>query len=821
MDSLPSGTVTLVFSDIEGSTLLLSRLGDAYRDALDGQRSVLRSAWSQWGGRELGTEGDSFFVVFAAVGDAANATLQAQREMAGRSWPDGESVRVRIGMHTGEPVIHDGGYVGMDVHRAARVASAAHGGQIVLTDSSCRVLQDKVPSGARLLDLGLHRLKDLSQPEHLFELSDQPGQTFPPVKSLGNATSLPVERTPLLGRRGELDELSGLMTTGGVRLLTLTGPGGSGKTRLATALAAELAGEFADGVFFVALADVATGSGMWAAIPAALGLTGDAAERPRIMDHLRSRNLLLVLDNLEQLVDAPQVVNELLEAATDLVVVATSRRPLHLRGEHEHAIPPLELPVGDELADIETASAVQLFCQHARMVRAGFRLTSDNARSVVAICRRLDGLPLAIELAAARSKLLSPAGLLSRLDQTTGLSTTDADRPVRQQALHSTISWSYDLLPPNLQGFFCRLGVFAGGCDLDAVAAVADSSGDPLDNVAELVDVSLAAVVDGPDGEPRISLLQTIADFAIDRLSAQGELPHVRQRHAEHYLGLAESLAPQLNTGRQLAAAARLHLESANLRSALTWSLRPGAVEFPEPDAARLGLRLAAVLSDFGVLRVADTESRHYLERALAVDRGADSPERATVLIGLAAGLDEHLDTPSELLQRALEISRRLDDASGMSQALTDLANWHLRRGDLVAARELLQQSADLSHRARDSVRLALALHVLGEAELEFGDANQAIELLEQSRSLGLERGDESWVVWEEHWISIALVRCGRVGEAAERMRTVVAKVLRLSDSLLDNRPGYSRGGFRGPWASGLGSSASRLPGVVGTRPAE
>jgi predicted ATPase/class 3 adenylate cyclase len=786
----------MVFSDIEGSTLLLSRMGDAYVDALDGQRSVLRSAWATWNGSEMGTEGDSFFVVFETVRDAANATLQAQREMARHNWPNGERVRVRVGMHTGEPVAHDGGYVGMDVHRAARVGSVAHGGQIVITDASRRILGDQLPADARLVDLGWHRLKDLKQPEHLFQLCTHPVETFPPLRSLGTATSLPREPSPLLGRDGELEELRTLVASSGARLVTLTGPGGSGKTRLAVALAAELAPTFPDGVYFVALADVTTGSVLWTTIAQSLGEGAQSGDRSALLEYLAARHTLVVLDNLEQLPDAAPAVDELLTVAPHVTVIATSRIPLHLRGEHEHSVPPLRLPASSDRREAETSGAVQLFCQQARMVRSQFALTDDNAAHVVDLCRRLDGLPLAIELAAARIKLLSPAGLLSRLDKTTSLSSPHADRPKRQQTLHATIEWSYELLPPDLRAFFCRLGVFAGGCDLDAVTVVGRPTGDPLDDISALVDASLLSISDSPDGEPRVQMLQTISDFAVDRLAATGVLEDARTVHAAYYLDFARRLAPALHTGRQLATVERLYPEYANFRAALSWTLQPEAAERPEPALARVGLQLVAVLSTFWLFRDA-TEGHGYLERALLVDSGTDTPERAAALVGLAAVMDEHLSAPRQLLEEALEMSRRLGDLSGASRALTDLGSWYLRCGDAALARDLLAESMEVARRADDSVRLALAVHVLGEAELEFGNPSHAVELFEESRELALRRGDEAWAVWEEHWIPIALLRCGRTQEAAEGLRSAVSKVLRFSDSLLDNRPGTMRGGLR------------------------
>ncbi len=502
MAELPTGTVTMLFSDIEGSTLLLSRLGSAYAEALDGQRKVLRKAWAAHGGTEMGTEGDSFFVVFPTAPDAVAAATQAQRELASYPWPGGERVRVRMGIHTGSPTVHDGGYVGMDVHRAARIAGAAHGGQVVVSSATAELVS--LGDDVRLRDLGSHRLKDIPAPEHLFQLAMEGLQTeFPSLKTLGAASSLPVPTTPLVGRDGELAELTALLRSPGVRLVTLTGPGGSGKTRLAIGVAQRLVEMFPDGVFFVPLAAVSTVEVMWTSIAEVLDVPPEDRVPPSLFSYLAHRSALLVLDNLEQLSGADGVVADLLEAAPKVSVIATSRRPLHVSGEHEHPVPPLELPDDADLAGASTSAAVQLFVQRARMVRPSFALTVDNAADVVAVCTRLDGLPLAIELAAARSKLLSPHALLARLDKVLDIAASGSQGSSRQQTMRNTIAWSYDLLTPQQQVFFRRLGVFAGGADLDAIAAVTTTENgtggdDPLDLVADLVDASLITVIDIP-----------------------------------------------------------------------------------------------------------------------------------------------------------------------------------------------------------------------------------------------------------------------------------------------------------------------------------
>ena len=476
MRPLPTGTITLLFSDIEGSTLTLSRLGERWGEALSAQRAILRRVFKAYDGREMGTEGDSFFVVFSSARQAVLAAVEGQRRLQGHDWPEGVPLMVRMGLHTGEPTRHEDGYIGIDVHRAARIAGTSSGGQVVLSEAT-RLLAGSPDDDVGIRDLGWHRLKDLSEPEHLYDLvvPGLPSQ-FPPLRSIGAVASLPTGSTPLIGRDGELAELRSAVADPQVRLLTLTGPGGTGKTRLAVAVAAAVEHEFPAGMFFVDLHTADRAATLWLGIADAVGVTGDAEELPpeRVRRFLADRCVLLILDNLEQVADADLVVSDLLSRAPRITVLATSRRPLHLVSEYEHPVPPLELPersaAGPE--DAAGSGAVQLFVRRARMVRPGFDVTPQNVVDVVELCRRLDGLPLAIELAAARSKLLTPHALLSRLDHTLASAIPSADRTERQRTLSATISWSYELLTDPEQGVFRRLGVFAGHCDLEAIEAV-------------------------------------------------------------------------------------------------------------------------------------------------------------------------------------------------------------------------------------------------------------------------------------------------------------------------------------------------------------
>jgi predicted ATPase/class 3 adenylate cyclase len=533
--------VTMLFSDIEGSTALLGRLGDRYGQALSDHRTLLRKAFKAWHGREISTEGDSFFVVFEAAGDAVACALAGQRALAGHDWPGGDPVRVRMGLHSGEPTPHEGNYIGMDVHRAARIAATAHGGQVVLSEAAYE-LAGPLPDGVSLADLGFHRLKDIAAPERIYQLA-APGlrADFPPLKSLGTQASLPVPATPLVGRDDDLERLRAAVSRPGVRLVTLTGPGGVGKTRLSLAAAAALDHAFPHGVFFVALAAVRDADVMWKTLAGDLDVDGDGPAA--VIEHLRDRRMLLVLDNLEQLDGAGEVAAALLAAAPGLVVLATSRGPLHVQGEHEFPVPPLEIPRDTDPDAVAGCAAVRLFAQQAGMVRPGFAVTADNAADVAAICRRLDGLPLAIELAAARVRLLAPRALLARLGNRLGLATAEAGRPLRQQTLRNIVAWSYDLLSPGAAEVFRRMSVFAGGCDLDALAAVAGTGNgepDPLEALAELHDVGLITVTEDADGEPRLGMLETIREYALERLEADDDPDGARRRRAGYYAGVAE-----------------------------------------------------------------------------------------------------------------------------------------------------------------------------------------------------------------------------------------------------------------------------------------
>ena len=768
---LPAGTVTMLFSDVEGSTALLSRLGDLYGEALSAQRATMRAAMSDWRGREMGAEGESFFVVFESAADAVACCAAAQRALAAHDWPAGVAVRVRMGLHSGEPSRHEDGYIGIDVHRGARIMATAHGGQVVMSQVTWQLAHPGLPAELSVHDLGSHRLKDIDAPERIFQLIG-PGleEAFPPLKSLGAQTSLPVPATPLVGRVGNLERLCAAISAPDVRLLTLTGPGGVGKTRLALAAAASFSATSSYDVFFVALAAVRDAEVMWKTIAESLDAGG--GEPRAVTEHLGDRQALLVLDNLEQLDGAAEVVAALLSAAPRVVVLATSRRPLHLQGEHELPVPPLEMPRDTGVPEVAGCEAAQLFVQQAGMVRPGFAVTPDNAADIAAICRRLDGLPLAIELAASRVKLLAPRALLTRLDHSLGLSGADLERPSRQQTLRNTIAWSYDLLEPGIAGAFRRAGVFAGGCDLDALAAVTVADGDPagsdpLDLVAVLLDVSLITVTEGADGEPRAGMLETIREYALERLAEAGEEEQARRRHAEHYAAFAEQAAQQLNGREHLAWLDRLEAEHDNLRAALSWSLETGAAD---GERVATGLRLVQALGQFWFQHGHVPEGRRWLERAidLAPDDTGAPLGRLAHWLGVLLDEQGELEAGLKFLERSLAIWRELGDRDQQARELNSLGITHRWLGHLDTARSMLEESAAIAREIGSDYRLAGALTNLGQAESEAGNLDRAAQVLREALTLDRKQGDTWGVVLDQQSLAVVSLRAGRIAEANE-----------------------------------------------------
>jgi predicted ATPase/class 3 adenylate cyclase len=753
MRQLPTGTITLLFTDIEGSTHLLQQLGDRYAAVLAECRRLLREAFQQWNGHEVDTQGDAFFIAFARATDAVSAAVASQRALADHPWPEGAVVRVRMGLHTGEPSLVPEGYVGIDVHHAARIMEAAHGGQILLSQTTRQLVEHHLPDGVSLLDMGDHRLKDLQRPSHLFQLLIAGLPTdFPPLKTLDICpNNLPVQPTPLIGREKEVDAIGQLIRRDDVRLMSLTGPGGMGKTRLALQAAAELSDLFADGVYFVDLAPVSDSTLVIPTIAQALSLweRGSLSLLERLKEELRQKRMLLLLDNFEQVIDAAIDIADLLAACPQLKLMITSRTVLRVRAEREFIVPPLSHPDPAQVPDISTLSqyeALELFIERAQAVRPDFQLTAINAPAIVEIVARLDGLPLAIELAAARMKLLSPEALLARLSQRLQVLTGGArDVAARHQTLRNTIEWSYNLLDAEEQQLFWRLSIFVGGCTLEAVeamyATLAAGTEPLLDTVASLVDKSLLQRREQSSGAgPRFVILETIREYGLERLSASGEMEMVRKAHTSYYLAQAERRDQDLPSSEYEAWLDQMEQEHDNLRAAMQWSL-----EQPE-DRKGIALRLGGGLRSFWYNRGYLSEGLDFLERALVQSDGVEAAVRASALFA-AARLYEvrgEYDRAEPFLIKSLALYRELGDMARIGHSLHLQADIAWRRGNLNMARSQAEESFAIFRQLDDKGAIAGLLLHLGALAADQGEYTKALALLEESLAINRELADKS-----------------------------------------------------------------------------
>lgn len=685
MRDLPSGTVTFLFTDIEGSTRLLHDLGpERYAAALAEHRRVVREAFRAHGGVEVDTQGDAFFIAFPT---AQGALAAAQAMVAGLA---GGPIRLRMGLHTGTPHLAQEGYVGEDVHRAARIAACGHGGQVLVSAATAALVGTD-----RLRDLGEHRLKDLSAPERIHQLGSE---DFPPLNSL-HRTNLPVPATTFLGRERELAEIGALLARPDVRLLTLTGPGGTGKTRLALQAAAAAADRFPDGVWWVPLAALRDPQLLLEAVAQVLGAKGDLAA------HIGDKRLLVVLDNFEQVIEAASGLARLLGSCPHLRLIVTSRELLAIPGERAYPVAPLEPREG-----------VELFLERARATSPDFQAD----RTVVELCARLDNLPLALELAAARVRMLSPEQLLARL--ATRLDLLKGGRGVdpRQQTLRATIEWSHDLLSPDERTLFARLAVFRGGCTLEAAEQICDAD---LDTLQGLVDKSLVR----RRGE-RFSMLETIREFAAERLEASGEADALRTRHAEHFLALAEAAGPHLE-GDPREGLARLDPEHDNLRAALDHLTGVGETQEV--------LRLVAALGHYWPLRAHLREGGRRFEDALAADdRPTLARARALTVAARFAAYAADLPQQRRRAEEAFAIFTGLGDERGAARARYALGDVAAGERRWAEARDLLEASVREFSRLGDSHYELMARRGFAWMCAELGDHARSREVTEENLAL-------------------------------------------------------------------------------------
>src|SRR5215210_5433569 len=750
MTRLPTGPLTFLFTDVESSTKLWERNPKAMSKALSHHDELIRNAVEANGGFIFKTVGDAFYVAFSAAAEAVQAAIDAQKSLLSEEWEETGPLKVRVVMHTGTAEQRDGDYFGPTLNRAARLLSAGHGGQVLLSLSTQELVRDQLPLGAELRDLGVRRLKDLFGPEHVFQLT-APGlpASFPPLKTLDvRQNNLPIQPTPLLGREREVAEIADLLRHADVRLLTLTGTGGTGKTRLALQSAAELIDEFEDGVFLVALAPISDSELVASTVAGALSVSESAgrALKEDLREYLSTKELLLVLDNFEQEVDAAPLVGELLSGCPGLKVLATSRTLLRIYGEHEYAVSPLELPDPSHLPPIETLrqyEAIRLFTERARAAKADFSLTNENAPAIAEICARLDGLPLAIELAAARIKLLSPQAMCSRLSNPLKFLTGGArDLPERQRTLRGAIAWSHALLDEGEQALFARLSIFSGGCTLEAVEVVCDAEGDLLVDIFEglssLVDKSILRQEEGVEERPRFVMLGTLREYARERLEVSGNAEEIRRMHAEYFLALAEQGESKLREPEEATWLERIDVEHDNMRAALSWTL--------QSEEAELGLRLAGSLWQFWDMRGYYGEGRRWLEEALAKD-GRASVARAKALegVGWLADLQGDIVRAVAAAEEGLRLSTRVKiHSSDKVSFLRILGSAAYVSGDHERAARLYEESLALSREARDERGIASSLLQLGNVSSDLGDHEEAKTFYEEGLALSRKLDDKA-----------------------------------------------------------------------------
>jgi predicted ATPase/class 3 adenylate cyclase len=772
MAVLPTGTVTFLFTDIEGSTTLLQRLGDRrYAEVQEEHRRLLRAAFEEGNGREVDRQGDSFLVAFSRAREAVGAAVAAQLALTKHLWPEGASLRVRMGLHTGEPLGGTSDYIGLDVHRAARICAAGHGGQILVSQAVGILVAPDLPPGVSLRDLGTHRLKDLRESEHLFQVMHPDLPTdFPPIKSLGaRSNNLPIQLTSFIGREREIAAVKKSLSK--ARLVTLTGSGGCGKTRLALHVAADLAEHYADGVWFVHLASLSEETLVPKAVAAAL----DIPEQPGrpltepVADYLRRRTLLIVLDNCEHLLRAcSHLVDTLLRTSPNLFVLATTREVLGIDGELIYRVPSLSnpdlnrLPPPDALTQYE---AVRLFVERAALRQPGFALTSTTAPAVVAICTRLDGIPLAIELAAARLGSVPLDVIAARLDDRFRLLVGGNRTGLpRHQTLRAAMAWSYDLLSEPEQTVLRRLAVFAGGFSVEAAEAVCAGDGidpgDVLELLTRLVEKSLV-LFEEREGGARYGLLETVRQYGQEKLAETGDTTALRRRHRDFFLALAERGELGLRSSAQDAWLARFETEHDNFRAALEWSST-------DEGGAEPGLRLAGGMTDFWHMRGYWSEGREWLERALARSDEAPVACLPKAISGIALimrRLGEY-ELAIPLCEKGLAICQDLDEKWCRGRLLHHFRLYACNQGDYERARVLCEEALVLFRETGDDWCIGVGLIQLAETVRLQGNYAEADAYFARALAIFRECGNKYHCSYILHYRGDTALRQGDLERA-------------------------------------------------------
>ena len=793
---LPSGTVSLLFTDIDGSTRLLEQLGDAYATLLSDHHRLMSDAIATHGGSQVDSAGDGLFISFPTAKAALLASIDAQRAIAGHRWPADAEVRVRMGLHTGEPLSAASGYVGIDVHRAARICAAGHGGQILVSDAARALIGTAVPDGVTFRDLGEHRLKDLATPIRLHQVlaSGLPAD-FPPVRSLETLpNNLPHQLSSFVGRDQEIADAEARLAT--TSLLTLTGPGGVGKTRLALEVGAHLVDAYPDGVWFVELGTLDEGALIGDTIASALQLQqATAGAIPALVSALAERRTLLILDNCEHLLDpVVDVADQLLRRCPHLRILATSREALGMSGESLMPVPSMSLPDTTEhrspeaLERLSTCDAVRLFLDRGGAVMPGFALTAANAEAIAQICLRLDGIPLAVELAAARVRSLPPQQIAARLDNRFRLLTGGSRTALpRHRTLRAAMDWSFDLLPEAEQTLLPRLSAFAGSFSLEAAEAVA--SGGPVerdevvDLLARLVDKSLLMPEEGST-EARYRMLETIRDYAQERLVEAGDASRVFDRHRDWFVALVEQARPGFFAGPEQAAwLGRLSDDLDNLRAALRWTDE-------DPNGASAELSLASGLWRFWEIRGHLAEGSSWLERALARTGGEVSARRASGLTGVGVLAAQRGDHAAALAahEASLLLQRELGDPVAISAACNNAAAAAIELGNLERARELYLEGIGLTRAEGDLRGMAYTLLNLADLAARQESDAEADDLYAQSIQTFETFGDLWGMAHATSRLAMVSRRRGDLAAARRRLNDALAIYRRVGDRRAEAR---------------------------------
>jgi predicted ATPase/class 3 adenylate cyclase len=842
MSELPTGTVTFLFTDLEGSTRLWDEHPGAMREAVARHDALMRQAFESHHGHVFKTGGDAFCVAFQSAPDALAAALAAQLALGSETWGETGPLRARVALHTGSADERGGDYYGQAPNRVARLLAVGHGGQTLLSQAVTGLVRDSLPGDAALRDLGVHRLRDLQESEPVFQLA-HPGlaDDFPPLRSLDSVPhNLPLQLTSFVGRERELKELAQLLGT--TRLLTLTGAGGSGKTRLALQLGAERLEDYAAGIWFVDLAALTDPALVAQTVAAALGVR----EQPGralvdvLAEALRQRTLLLVLDSCEHLIEAcAELADRLLRTCQGVRVLATSREALNVAGEMAWPVPalsspdPRDLPRKEIVFSLAQYEAVRLFLDRASMAKPHFALTDQNAPAVAQICHQLDGIPLAIELAASRVKVMSVDQIATRLDDRFRLLTGGSRTALpRYQTLRAAIDWSYGLLLEPERRLLRRLSVFAGGWSLEAAEAVCAGEGlenwEVLELQAHLIDKSLVLLEKAGAEEERYRLLGTIRQYAADRLVEAGEAGPTRDRHLEWFLAFAERASLELRGARQAEWLERFEREHENLRAALEWSMA-------SKDDGEGAVRLTGALWRFWWVRGYLAEGSRWLEAALAKGDRVGSGPRARALRGLGNLVDEMGDAKSAraTLEQALALYRELGDRYGLARTLmvlgsldnreslhdqararyeeslaaareirsTDIVGGVLNslgelarlRGDHAAARNFYRESLD-AHGERDTQGRAIPMFNLGQLELAANEAGAARGLYRESLNASVKLGARSNIAYcLEGLAGVATLegqpeRSARLLGAGEALRKAINSKMDVTDLPLYER---------------------------------